>query len=271
MAANYEEELKETQKQRKEIMKKAREEADAMLANVNKRIENTIQEIKKVQADKEKTKQAREKLGKLKEEVSKKPDEADSKIAAKMEKLRRREEKRNQRRPEDSKKKIPKKQLEKRVELTIGDKVKIKGQDTAGELIELNDKNAVVAFGQMITTLPREQVEKISKNEAKKLERGHRTGSSRLTENFSQRRLSFKPEIDIRGQRAEEAIQKIQEFIDEAIMFEVPQLRILHGKGAGILKETIRNYLRSEPMVRTFKDEHVDFGGAGITIVNLAM
>jgi DNA mismatch repair protein MutS2 len=271
MAANYEEELKETQKQRKEIMKKAREEADALLANVNKRIENTIHEIKKAQADKEKTKQAREKLSKLKEEVSKETDETDNRIAAKMEKLRRREEKRNQRRPDESKKKIPKKQLEKRVELTTGDKVKIKGQNTAGELIELNDKNAVVAFGQMITTLPRDQVEKISSNEAKKLERGQRTGISRLSENFSQRRLSFKPEIDIRGQRAEEAIQKIQEFIDEAIMFEVSQLRILHGKGAGILKETIRNYLRSEPMVRNFKDEHVDFGGAGITVVNLAM
>lgn len=271
-AASYEEELKETQKQRKEILKKAREEADAMLANVNKRIENTIQEIKKAQADKEKTKQAREKLGKLKEEVSKKPDEVDSKIAAKMEKLRRREEKRNQHRPEESKKKVPKKQLEKHAELKPGDKVKIKGQDTAGELIEINEKNAVVAFGQMITTLPRKQVEKISNNEAKKLERGQKTSSSsRLTQNLSERRLSFKPEIDIRGQRTEEAIQKIQEFIDGAIMFEFSQLRILHGKGAGILKETIRNYLRSEPMVRSFKDEHVDFGGAGITVVILAM
>ncbi|HKL34375.1 MAG TPA: Smr/MutS family protein [Tangfeifania sp.] len=270
-AANYEEELKETQKQRKEILKKAREEADTLLASVNKRIENTIQEIKKAQADKEKTKQAREKLGKLKEEVSKKPDEVDSKIAAKMEKLRQREEKRNQRRPEDSKKEIPKKHLEKRVELKTGDKVKIKGQDTAGELIELNEKNAVVAFGQMITTLPRKQVERISSNEAKKMERGKKSGSSRLSESFSKRRLSFKPEIDIRGERAEEAIRKIQEFIDEAIMFEVSQLRILHGKGTGILKETIRNYLRSEPMVRSFKDEHVDFGGAGITVVNLAM
>jgi DNA mismatch repair protein MutS2 len=272
MAANYEEELKETQKQRKEIMKKAHEEADALLASVNKRIENTIQEIKKAQADKEKTKQAREKLSKLKEEVSKETDETDNRIAAKLEKLRRREKKRNQRRPDESKKEIPKKQLEKQVELKPGDKVRIKGQDTAGELIELSEKNAVVAFGQMITTLPRKQVERLSSNEAKKLEKGQKQGGSRLAgSNLMERRLSFKPEIDIRGQRAEEAIQKIQEFIDEAIMFEVSQLRILHGKGAGILKETIRNYLRSEPMVRNFKDEHVDFGGAGITVVNLAL
>jgi len=89
--------------------------------------------------------------------------------------------------------------------------------------------------------------------------------------NFSERRLTFKPEIDIRGQRVEEALSKTREFIDEAIMFEVTQLRILHGKGHGILKTTIRDYLRAEPMVRSFKDEHVDFGGAGITVVNLAL
>jgi DNA mismatch repair protein MutS2 len=104
------------------------------------------------------------------------------------------------------------------------------------------------------------------------LEKNTRSGAgTRLLSNYSERRLTFKPEIDIRGQRAEEAIPKIQEFIDEAIMFEVAELRILHGKGHGILKETIRSYLRSEPMVRSFKDEHVDFGGAGITIVNLAL
>ena len=92
-----------------------------------------------------------------------------------------------------------------------------------------------------------------------------------LSANFSEKRLTFKSEIDIRGQRVEEAITKIQGFIDEAIMYEVVQLRILHGKGHGILKQTIREYLRSEPMVRNFKDEHVDFGGAGITVVSLAM
>ena len=149
--------------------------------------------------------------------------------------------------------------------------MQIKGQNTVGDLIELNDKNAVVAFGQLITTLPRKHVGRISSNEAKKLEKGKRTGSSSLTQNFSQRRLTFQPEIDIRGQRVEEAISKIQGFIDEAIMFEVAQLRILHGKGHGILKSTIREYLRAEPMVRSYKDEHVDFGGAGITVVNLAL
>jgi len=270
-AANYEAELQETRKQRKEILKKAKEEADAMLAGVNKRIENTIQEIKKAQAEKEKTKQARENLEDLKKEIALKTNDSDEKISRKMEKLRQREKKRNERRPPESKKPVPKEKLEERIDLRPGDKVRIPGNNTIGDLIELNDKNAVVAFGQLITTLPRKQVERLSKNEAKKLEKGKTIGQSQLTSNFSERRLAFKPEIDIRGKRVEEALSKIREFIDEAIMFEAGQLRILHGKGHGILKETIRDYLRSEPMVRSFKDEHVDFGGAGITVVNLAL
>jgi DNA mismatch repair protein MutS2 len=129
----------------------------------------------------------------------------------------------------------------------------------------------VVAFGQLITTLPRTQVERLGSNEAKKAIKSQNQRRSNLAASFSERRLTFKPEIDVRGKRMEEAISKIQEFLDEAIMFEVHQLRILHGKGNGILKETIREYLRAEPMVRNFKDEHVDFGGAGITVVNLAL
>ena len=270
-AEYYEAELKEIQKQRKEIMKKAKEEAESLLSGVNKRIENTINEIKQAQAEKEKTKQAREKISILKKEVIKKTSEEDKHIDEKIRKLREREEKRNQKRPKESKKPIPKEVLEERIELKPGDKVRIEGQSTVGDLIELNEKNAVVAFGRLITTLPRKQVERISNNEAKKLEKNSSLGSLGIFSNLSERRLSFKPEIDIRGQRAEEAIMKIQEFIDEAIMFEVAQLRILHGKGHGILKETVRNYLRSEPMVRNFKDEHVDFGGAGITVVTLAL
>lgn len=272
MAASYQTELEETQKLRKEIMKKAREEAEALLAGVNKRIENTILEIKKAQAEKEKTKQARQDLEKLKHEVKKSAGEQDSHIDRKLEKLRRQEEKRNQRRPEQQvKESAPKKMKEKEEELVPGDKVKISGQSNIGELIELNEKNAIVAFGQLITTVSRKKVERLSRNEAKKVEKTYRQGGTTLLSNFSERRMNFKSEIDVRGQRAEEALPKIQEFIDEAIMFEVAQLRILHGKGHGILKENIRNYLRTEPMVRSFKDEHVDLGGAGITVVNLAL
>ncbi len=269
MAENYETELKETKKLRKEVLAKAKEDADILLSGVNKQIENTISEIKKVQAEKEKTKEAREKITALKKDVIKKTNQSDEHIETKIKQLQEREKRRNQHRPEESKKAILQEKIEEQIELQPGDKVRIKGQNTIGDLISINSKNAVVAFGQLITTLPSKQVERLSNNEVKKLGQNKKSSSSMLTANFSEKRLTFKSEIDIRGQRVEEAISNIQRFIDEAIMFEVAQLRILHGKGHGILKQTIREYLRSEPMVRNFKDEHIDFGGAGITVVNL--
>jgi DNA mismatch repair protein MutS2 len=270
MAATYETELKETQKQRKEIMKKAKEEAEVLLSGVNKKIENTIHEIKKEQAEKEKTKKARENLVTLKNEIIQKTSSEDNLIDLKIKKLQEREKERNQRRPEKSKPVDLKPELEEEPEMKPGDKVRITGQITVGDLIEINKKNAVIAFGQLITTLPADQIERVSKNEAKRIEKNRNAGKSRLVSGLSEKRLTFKSEIDIRGKRAEEAISIIQEFIDEAIMFNVSQLRILHGKGNGILKEIIRNYLKTEPAIVSFKDEHVDFGGAGITVINLS-
>lgn len=270
MAATYETELKETQKQRKEILKKTKEEAEILLSGVNKKIENTIHEIKKEQAEKEKTKQAREKLVVLKNEIIEKTTSDDSFIDKKIKKLQEREKTRNQRRPEKSKPVVSKPEPEEEPELQPGDKVRITGQNTVGDLIEINKKNAVIAFGQLITTLPADQIERVSNNEAKQIEKNRNIGKSRLISGLSEKRLTFKSEIDIRGKRAEEAISIIQEFIDEAIMFNVNQLRILHGKGNGILKEIIRNYLKTEPAITSFKDEHVDFGGAGITVINLS-
>jgi DNA mismatch repair protein MutS2 len=269
MAATYETELKETQKQRKEIMKKAKEDAEILLSGVNKKIENTIHEIRIEQAEKEKTKQARENIETLKYEILKKTSSEDNFIDKKIKKLQEREKARNQRRPEKSKPVVIKPEKEEEPELQPGDKVRITGQNTIGDLIEINKKNAVIAFGQLITTIPADQIERLSNNEAKRVEKNRSTSKSRLVSGLSEKRLTFKSEIDIRGKRAEEAISIIQEFIDEAIMFDVNQLRILHGKGNGILKEIIRNYLKTEPAIVSFKDEHVDFGGAGITVVEL--
>lgn len=270
MAGQYEKELQEIRQLRKEILSQAKEEARQLLNGVNKTIENTVREIREAQAEKERTKNVRKQLETLKETVTRQELPEDGQIAKKMEKLLQREKRRNPNRPESQTTKTgaPKPAPE---TLSPGDKVRIKGQDTTGELIELSDKNAVVAFGQLITTLPVKNIEKVSNNEAKKIQREQKQPRSSFLSDLSERRLSFKPEIDIRGQRAEEAIANIQTFIDEAIMFEVGQLRILHGKGHGILKEMIRAYLKSEPMVASFQDEHVQFGGAGITVVQLAL
>ena len=171
LAEQYEAELKETEKQRKEILKKAKEEAAGILNGVNKKIENTIHEIREVQAEKERTKKLREEMEALKKEVSKDEIQGDKQIKQKIEKLKKKEEQRNLRRPDSEKKAVGKEQSKVKPgekELLPGDKVKIKGQDTVGELMQINEKNAVVAFGQLITTLPRKQVEKISNNKIKK-------------------------------------------------------------------------------------------------------
>jgi len=150
-----------------------------------------------------------------------------------------------------------------------GDMVRIKGQESMGELIDFNDKNAVIAFGQMLSTIPIGKIEWVGENKAGSGKVKGRSGMA-MTLDFSERRLNFKAEVDLRGVRTEDALARIQTLIDEAIMFDVKQLRILHGKGYGILREMIRNYLKSEPAVKSFRDEHVQLGGAGITVVELA-
>ncbi|NQU88755.1 MAG: Smr/MutS family protein [Mariniphaga sp.] len=271
MADDYQNELKETERLRKEILKKAKEEAAQLLEGVNKKVENTIQEIRNSQAEKEKTKKLRDELENLKDEVTTEKIKNDEHIQRKIDKLKERERKRNEKRPEEFKAEIKIERKEIPKEINPGDQVRMIGQNTIGEVIQINEKNVVVAFGQLMTTVSREQVEKVSNNQAKKTNRLQNKSTSAIAKNLAIKRLTFKSEIDIRGQRVEEAISNIQSFIDEAIMVEVGQLRILHGKGHGILKEIIREYLRAEPMVKNFKDEHVQLGGAGITIVNLSL
>ena len=268
-AEKYEKDLKEVKQLRKEILEKAKEEAGQLLAGVNKKIENTISEIRQVQAERERTKELRNNLDALKKEVSAENSIHEDRLNQKIEKLKEAEKKRNLHRPVEEKKQEKVISEAPSSELKPGDKVKITGKETIGEVIEINTKNVVVAFGQLITTLPVNQVERISNHEAKKLQKPENRYRTNIANDLMQRKLTFKPEIDIRGQRMEEAIANIQAFIDEAIMIGVSNLRILHGKGYGILKESIRSYLKSEPLVSEFHDEHVQFGGAGITIVKL--
>ncbi len=267
-AEKYEAELKEIKHLRKEILQKAKEEAAQVLAEANKRIENTIFGIRESQAEKEKTKKLRAELNLFKEEVYKDDSSEDEQIDRKIQQLREKEKRRNQRRPQE--KKEEKKPIESVVdEWQIGDHVRIIGQFNIGEIIELSEKKVVVAFGQLRTTIDRPKLEKISNNEAKREVKRYNQTLSNITKNLSEKRLNFKTEVDIRGQRAEEAIPNIQSFIDDAVMLNFHELRILHGKGNGILKEVIRAYLKSDPVVKSFRDEHVDFGGSGITIVEL--
>lgn len=267
LAETYKKELEETRQMRKEILKKAKDEAREMLAGVNRQIENIIREIRESQAEKERTKQLRVELEQIKVKVDPETVPEDESIARKMAKLKKRDEKKSEKvkpEPVKAEEKVPEKKG-----LSKGDKVRIISQDAIGELVEFNEKTAVVALGNLMMTMPVDNVEPISGNEARKAQKTKGRSGVSMTLDFSKRRMNFKSELDLRGMRAEEAIPKVQNLIDEAVMFGVTPLRLLHGKGHGILKEMIRNYLRSEPVVTSFRDEHVQFGGAGITIVEL--
>jgi len=268
LAEKYEADLNTLDKQRKEIILKARQEADQVLAEANKRIENTIREIRESQADKEKTKQIRAKLVEFKQEVEDSANNQDDLILQKINKLKEKESRRNENRGEKKPEIVKEKEIEPDV-WKAGDKVLMTGNQNVGEILELNEKNVVVAFGQIRTSVSREKLQKITGNEAKKIQRTYNQTMPNINKGLSEKRLNFKTEVDIRGQRGEEALQTIREFIDDAIMLDFRELRILHGKGNGILKEMIRNYLKTEPAVKSFRDEHVQFGGAGITVVEI--
>ncbi len=263
----YEENLTEVKKLRREILDKAKKEAAEILASSNKIVEQTIRDIKEAAAEKEKTKEARHRLEEFKAIVISTKDTEDDQITKKMEKIRQREiQKRDHPKKEENKKsaqEIPARSNEPE----IGSWVKLKDQETPGIILEINGSNLVVAFGQLRSVVKRDRVEIVSHNEVKKTRENYTT--ARINREINERKLNFKPRIDVRGMRAEEGLQKIQEFIDEAIMVEANELHILHGKGNGILRELIRAYLKSEPAVKKFRDEHVQFGGSGITIVDL--
>ena len=263
----YEENLTEVKKLRREILDKAKKEAAEILASSNKIVEQTIRDIKEAAAEKEKTKEARQRLEEFKAIVISTKDTEDDQITKKMEKIRQREiQKRDHPKKEENKKsaqEIPARSNEPE----IGSWVKLKDQETPGIILEINGSNLVVAFGQLRSVVKRDRVEIVSHNEVKKTRENYTT--ARINREINERKLNFKPRIDVRGMRAEEGLQKIQEFIDEAIMVEANELHILHGKGNGILRELIRAYLKSEPAVKKFRDEHVQFGGSGITIVDL--
>lgn len=258
--ALYETDLEAVHKQRKEIMAEAKAEAKRILSEANAKIENTIREIKEAQAEKEQTKLARKALEAFKESVHT-ADEADDKIARKMAKLQEQKERKKGKKKEQTQPVFDKEVI------GVGDNVRLKGQMSAGTVMEMQGKQAVVAFGMIKSTVKLEQLEKVSKGQIKKEIQKSTFVSSRTTDDMHDKKLHFKLEIDVRGMRGDEALQTVTYFIDDAIQVGAGRVRILHGTGTGILRQLIREYLGSVPGVSHFQDEHVQFGGAGITIV----
>ena len=263
----YSQELNEASRLRKEIIREAQEKARALITAANKTIENTIREIKESQAEKEKTKVARQKL----EEQQKKiipEEEEEERLRRKIEKIKSRENRKSRNNPAGNRSGDT--QAAPPTAIQKGDCVKLPNQAT-GEVMEIKDKKAIVALGNIQTTVPLGQLQKISANQAKKLGKPSVPASnwSGFRENLSQKRLLFKPEIDVRGMRGDEALQKVTAFIDEAVMLDSKDLRILHGTGTGALRQLIRQYLSTNPVISSYSDEQIQLGGAGITVVRL--
>lgn len=267
--ARYEAQLNELDKSRQEILRNAKEEARHLLEESNARIENTIRTIKEAQAEKEKTRNARQELNEFKadvEEIDKK--QTDEKIARKMEQLLEKQKRKQERKKQQKTGNVPVVPKAERP-LQKGDTVRIKGQTSVGELLDISGKNATVTFGVIKTTVKLERLERAEAPRTSNTMQSSSFVSTQTQDNVYEKKLQFKQDIDVRGMRGDEAIQAVTYFIDDAILLGVSRVRILHGTGNGILRTLIRDYLRTVPGVSHFQDEHVQFGGAGITVVDL--
>ena len=274
--ARYENEVRELEQSRKDIIGKARQQAEELLGQSNRMIEKTIREIRESQAEKAETKKIREELEAFKAGVKDTDTDADDElIARKMRQIQERKARREKRKrdKENEKLKTGNEQLKTENEqsappLAPGDTVRIKGLTAVGRIEAIDGKTATVIFGGMRTKM---RAGRLERADAPKSEepKPYAAVSRQTREAIDSRKLAFKQDIDVRGMRGDEALTAVTYFIDDALLVGMPRVRILHGTGSGILRQLIRQYLATVPAVASFRDEHVQFGGAGITVVEL--
>lgn len=250
----YEQDAETLRAKRREIIEEARTEARKIIEGSNAAVERTIHQIKTANAEREKTLEARRALDAEKEEILNAPSTAGDKLLRKAPKR---------------KKSTPAKPAPSSRPIEPGDNVKLDGEGMPGKVIEIQGRNAVVAFGMIKTTVALDRLRHTMQQAPSGTTRTTNTVSTATSDSSRERQLSFKREIDVRGMRVDEATQAVTYFIDDAIQFNAGQVRILHGTGTGALRQYIRRYLDTVPGVKSYRDEHVQFGGAGITVVEL--
>ncbi len=263
--ARYEKLIEELRNDRREIMAKAREQAAEIIKKSNATVENTIRVIKETQAEREATRKARAEIDELRLKVAglEAGDEHDKALSRKIEKVRRRQQNRG-----NAKSAVVRQKPEAVKPLTEGDTVKIKGQTTVGRITQLRGATAIVQFGMVEVNVKLENLQRAAAATGS-TNRPATFISQHTQDEIYDKRLKFKQEIDVRGMRGNEAVQAVTHFIDDALQVGASRVRILHGTGNGILRTLVRSYLATVPGVRSCNDEHVEMGGAGITVVDL--
>ena len=289
----YESNLEEIERERKAILRRAQEQADELLREANQKIENTIREIKEAQAEKERTRLVREELQQFREQVVSDDTRglmSEEDFARKLRQMEERKARKEKRKNDKIKEKeqsvaaLKKVQAEAQASkpastIEKGSQVRMKGLGTIGRVDSISGKHAVVIFGDVKTKVKTEQLEIVAASDKGKSSETPNPAqkhadlaiqTSRMTRStIEDRKQNFHQDLDVRGMRGDEAVDTVMHFIDDSILMGMSRVRILHGTGTGILRQLIRQYLATVPNISHFRDEHVQFGGAGITVVEL--
>lgn len=273
----YQKELEGIKQTKKEILDQAKKEAEEIVQGANKTVENTIRTIKESQAEKEKTRDARSSLqdfvSALQSKKEKELKDHDDYIEKKLRQLEHRKQKKNSRRTQSgdngSQDGGKEKEPFRGGALKVGEKVRVKDNGMVGEIVRVSNKAVTIAVGNITSQMPPDRVERISSNEYNAARKA--TAKPRDVRDDSavrERRLNFSPELDVRGERVGDALGIVTHYIDDAIMLGIGTVRIIHGKGTGALRDELQKYLRTIPGVSSVRDEHIQFGGSGVTIVD---
>lgn len=262
LTEKYQKELEDIKSRKKEILDEARREAESIVRDAGKQVEKTIRDIKESQAEKEQTKAARQELqgfiGALEQRKTRQQKARDEYLDRKIAQLDRRNRKES---PAGGNQKEP--------PLKVGEKVRVKANGLVGEVAKVSNKSVTIIVGSVSSTMSPDKLERISSNEFREASRKAFGPSMEKHDNaITERKLVFSPELDIRGERLGDALDIVTHYIDDAIMLNMGSVRIIHGKGTGVLREEIQKYLRTIPGL-TVQDEDIRNGGTGVTIVRL--
>ena len=280
----YQKELKEIKQLKKTILDEAKKEAEEIIKGANRQVESTIKTIKESQAQKETTQEARKELQDFmsilaaRKEQEKKDKE--DYIEKNIRQLDARKERQKQRKAKKADDRETQEMLEKQAEkemieafrsapVKVGEKVRVKENGMVGEVTKVSAKAVVVVIGNISSKMPLDKVERITSNEFKTAvkENSKPVSLIKYDSSISERKLNFSTEIDLRGERLNDAIEKVTRYIDDAVMLGISSVRIIHGKGTGVLRDEIQKLVRTMPGVASARDEHIQFGGTGVTIV----